>query len=470
MAEVFLAKRIGPKGFEKQLVIKRILPHLSASEQFTTLFLKEARLAALVDHPNLVHVSAFGEIDGNYYLAMEYVDGTTVEDQLAVVGSFSPGVACRIAIDLLGALQAIHSAKDGQGVELGLVHRDITPRNVMITRDGVVKLLDFGIATSRDEARRGGDGDMMGTHRHMSPEQMKGGQVDARSDLFCVGVLLFQMITGEPPFEGVPDQPPPRPSAMPEDIWRLIEPTLAIAPDSRPSSARQVQGELELIVASRGLEGTRAHLAEVLGDLVPRSRPARGAISRLTQRTRSGIKRFTAPQTGRATRVLDDDDGGSSIAGRLIAAAMLIAVAAAGVASWWMRSSIPTTIEGAPMQATSTSTNGIALRTATTARVTEPPREIHAPAIEADAEPPAPPPRHLHTSPKRPKTGLLTIDTRPWTEVYLGDKKLGLTPMEGVSLPAGRLELELRNPKLGISRRLQVTIQPGRVTRVQRNL
>src|SRR5262245_53174017 len=121
MAEVFLAKKLGPKGFEKQLVIKRILPHLSASERFSALFLREARYAALIDHPNLVHVSGFGEIAGDYYLAMEFVDGMTVFDLLSIVGTFTPGVACRIAIDVCAALAAIHTANDEGGSALGLV-------------------------------------------------------------------------------------------------------------------------------------------------------------------------------------------------------------------------------------------------------------------------------------------------------------------------------------------------------------
>src|SRR5262245_45195134 len=139
MAEVFLAKKLGPRGFEKQLVLKRILPHLSASERFTALFLKEARLAALIDHPNLVHVSSFGEIDGDYYLAMEFVDGITVADLLAMFGTLTAGVTARISIDLCSALGAIHTALDGTGKAMELVHRDVTPRNVMLTRDGNVK-------------------------------------------------------------------------------------------------------------------------------------------------------------------------------------------------------------------------------------------------------------------------------------------------------------------------------------------
>jgi serine/threonine-protein kinase len=486
MAEVFLAKRIGPKGFEKQLVIKRILPHLSASERFTTLFLREARLAALVDHPNLVHVSSFGEIAGNYYLAMEFVDGITVADLLAMLGTFTTGVGCRIAIDLLGALQAVHTAKDGQGVPLGLIHRDVTPRNVMITRDGAVKLLDFGIATSRDEGRQGGgSGAMVGTQRHMSPEQMKGAPLDARSDLFCVGVLLFQMLTGDPPFDAQPERVPDRPEGFPEDLWTLVARTLAINPEDRPTSARQLQGDLELLVASRGLEGTRAHLAELLSELVGKSplSPAK-AISRITHFTRTGIKRLTAPLTMTGAGALAGDSAilaedrvsspMSAVAIMLIAGVIVMLLAA--VVLLMVRAPGEAAVEANPAVAVLSSTHAVASRAVPTVTATTAPASravIRAPHIAEEVAEVRPVVRHTHAivSTKRSaKPGFLTIDTHPWTEVYLGDKKLGLTPMEGVQLPPGQVELELRNPKLGITRTLKVTIKPGQTTRVQRDL
>ena len=217
MAEVFLAKRRGPGGFEKKLVIKRILPHLSKAERFTELFLKEARLAALIDHPNLVHVSNFGQIDGQYYLAMEFVDGSTVADFLARVGAVTPGVACRIIVDLLGALSAIHTAD--------LVHRDVGARNVMLTRDGNVKLLDFGIAVSREDEGLEG----VGTKKYMAPEQRVGAQVDHRADLYGVGVVLFEMLTGEVTEE--------RPDEIPEPLFAVMRRLVAPDPEARPSSA-----------------------------------------------------------------------------------------------------------------------------------------------------------------------------------------------------------------------------------------
>lgn len=484
MAEVFLAKRIGPKGFEKQLVIKRILPHLSASDRFTQLFLKEARLAALIDHPNLVHVSSFGEIEGNYYLAMEFVDGVTLAELQAMLGTLTPGVACRIAIDLLDALHAIHTARDTHGDPLGLVHRDVSPRNVMLTRDGAVKLLDFGIAVSKDEVNIG----LMGTRRHMSPEQMRGQALDARSDLFCVGVLLYQLITGEAPFESDPDTLPARPTPMPEELWSTIRPTLAIPARDRPESARQIQAALELFVASRGLEGTRAHLAEIVSAVTPRDLgSARRALSRITQMTMTGIRRFTSPlsasgsQGGTPPRF-----GGRAIRSppTVIAVALFTLVAGSLWLSVLSTDPIVTSLEPPtsdlepggmvlphPLDPRSRVEHSLASSTKAPDRAS-----IRALAAASGSDAPEPGDEDSAGSRSRParptkaRPGTLTIDTRPWTEVYFAGRKLGLTPMAGVKLPSGRHEIELRNPGLGIVRRIQVTIRPGRVTRVQRVL
>jgi eukaryotic-like serine/threonine-protein kinase len=480
MAEVFLAKKTGPGGFEKQLVLKRILPHLTASEHFTTLFLKEARLAALIDHPNLVHVSGFGQIDGNYYLAMEYVDGITLAELLDMLGTLTPGVASRVGIDLLGALSAIHAARNERGESLGLVHRDVTPRNVMVTREGGVKLLDFGIAVSKDEVEISS----MGTRRHMSPEQIRGDSLDARSDLFCVAVLIYEMIAGEPPFEGAPRPSPVRPPSIPPELWTTIERTLRISPDERPANARQIQAELELFVASRGIEGTRAHLADLVAAMIPsRSSPTRRALSRFTGRTMTRIRRLTMPLSLSSSGA--NEAGANTLTSPLVgrrkrmlagaAVAITLALALGFFVTWVQYERAP----DRPLAAIDLLwRRNTPAPTSTAAPAIMPPIEetptppAPAPAAEPTREEKEPEPREKRTRAKEsaPKTGTLTIDTRPWTEVYLGGKKLGLTPMEGVKLPAGKHELELRNPKVGLVRRIQVTIRAGKVTRVQRDL
>lgn len=451
MAEVFLAKREGPGGFEKNLVIKRILPHLSASDRFTELFLKEARLAALIDHPNLVHVSSFGQIDGQYYLAMEYVDGSTVADFLSRVGTVSPGVACRIAVDLLGALFAIHSAKDESGRSLELVHRDVSARNVMLTRDGSVKLLDFGIAVTREDEALGG----VGTRRYMAPEQRLGAAVDHRADMYGVGVLLFELMTG-----ATPESTATRPEEIPEPLWSTVSSLLAAGPEERPSSAREVQADLEMFVASRGLEGTRAHLADLIDQVVPKRLSPRRVLSRITQMT----------NLTRLTRLSEVPD---LVERRPALWAALAVVVLAGTGAWWMLSPSDEPAEAPPAKR---------VQAVQPVKISPPPSPppvdaATPPETTAPSEAPAPKPeRVVKRRPKKirrrrtPKPGRLTIDTRPWTEVYLGRRMLGMTPVVNVRLPSGKHQLTLKNAKLGLVRKITVTIRPGRTTRIQRTL
>jgi eukaryotic-like serine/threonine-protein kinase len=440
MAEVFLAKRVGPRGFEKQLVIKRILPHLSASQQFTEMFLDEARLAALIDHPNLVHVSDFGEIGGSYYLAMEYVDGLTVNDLLRLLGTASPGVAARIASDVLEALHAIHTARSRDGEPLRLVHRDVSARNVMVSRDGAVKLLDFGIAVKAEEATS----DAIGTRRYMAPEQLKGGPIDERSDLFSVGVLVFEMLTAEAP-EGLEIV---RPETIPIELWSPLSRALAADPSERWSSAREMQGAFELFLASRGLEGSRAYLGDIVQNLAPKRGPLERALTRFTRIT--NLSRIESSSEGELQKR-------SKVA--MIAFASGCALVVITLVAILAYDPPPPITDPAPV-------------------VIVPGEPKEPPIVEIAPEPEPPPPPEVHEiEPKQraKKTivagsGKLTIDTQPWTAVYLGGKKLGITPMEGVRVPSGTHEIELKNPDLGISRRIRVTIRANQTTRVRKTL
>jgi serine/threonine-protein kinase len=208
MAEIFLARREGPEGFARELVAKRILPHLAQDPAFTAMFLEEARIAAKLTHPNVVQVYDFGEVDGSWYLAMELVRG--VDLRALIERSVRQAYHERRP----GAIPAHHAAKimslvceglahahavviDGQ--RAGLVHRDVSPSNVLISFEGAVKVADFGIAKadtgkSRDDTRIGL---VKGKYAYMSPEQARGERLDARSDLFNVGTLLFESITGD---------------------------------------------------------------------------------------------------------------------------------------------------------------------------------------------------------------------------------------------------------------------------------
>ncbi|HEY0709901.1 MAG TPA: serine/threonine-protein kinase, partial [Polyangia bacterium] len=209
MAEVFKAKISSAHGFEKQLVIKRILPNLAADRTFVSMFIDEAKLTAQLIHPKIVQVIDFGEVKGQYFIALEFIDGF---DALALLrGSAGKGIRlpmpiCMfIAMEVLDALDYAHNAKDKEGRPMRLVHRDISPSNVFLARRGDVKLGDFGIAHAQERESKTQAGTLKGKYGYMSPEQVLGGALDGRSDLFAVGILLAEMLMGRRLFTAAND-------------------------------------------------------------------------------------------------------------------------------------------------------------------------------------------------------------------------------------------------------------------------
>ncbi|MFZ5439439.1 MAG: serine/threonine-protein kinase [Myxococcota bacterium] len=206
MAEVWRARRVGS---ERDVVIKRMLPGHHADPAFSAMFAREARLSARLRHPHIVEVFDFGEVDGEPFIAMEYVDGVDLArlmTTLARTGARLPvGVAAMIAHDLAEALEHAHAATDEAGRPLELVHRDVSPSNVLLGRDGSVKLVDFGIARAAGESRLTATGTFKGKVGYASPEVVEGGAHDARSDLFALGVVLHEMLAGRRLFSGASD-------------------------------------------------------------------------------------------------------------------------------------------------------------------------------------------------------------------------------------------------------------------------
>jgi serine/threonine-protein kinase len=201
MAEVFKAKILSGHGFEKLLVIKRILPNLAADKTFVSMFIDEAKLTAQLIHPKIVQVTDFGEVNGQYFIALEFVDGF---DGLALLRAASqkqvrlPAAICMfIAMEILDALDYAHNAKDVDGKPMHLVHRDISPSNVFIAQRGDVKLGDFGIAHAQERESKTQAGTLKGKYGYMSPEQVGGAELDGRSDLFAVAIVLAEMLMGK---------------------------------------------------------------------------------------------------------------------------------------------------------------------------------------------------------------------------------------------------------------------------------
>jgi serine/threonine protein kinase len=210
MAEVWKARIQGPAGFSRTLVVKRILPHLVEDPHFVQMFVSEARLSARLNHANIVQVFELGDVDGEYFLAMEYVRGrdlvNVVRAQL-LRGLPPPGLGAFVVREVCRALAYAHQLTDERGQPLRLIHRDVSPSNVMIGFDGAVKLLDFGIAKALADANENKTvtGTLKGKFGYMSPEQVEGKDIDHRADLFAAGIVLHEVLTGKRLFKGSSD-------------------------------------------------------------------------------------------------------------------------------------------------------------------------------------------------------------------------------------------------------------------------
>jgi len=283
MAEVYLAKSFGQFGFEKPVVVKVLLPKLSADEEFREMFVREAVMAADFRHPRLCQVYDVGEANGLYYICMEFVDGvdlTRVVRRAREVGSpLSRALAIRLVLDLLDGLQYVHNAKGADGSSLDIVHRDVTPQNIMVAFDGQVKLVDFGVAKTRlaGELKHAA---LKGKGPYMAPEQWRGGDLDGRADLFALGIVLYELTVGKRLFKrGNPNRvkrailagevTPPReirpdyPAALEAVVMRA----LALDPADRFQRAAEFSDALGSVARSEGLRATTEQMARFVSRL-----------------------------------------------------------------------------------------------------------------------------------------------------------------------------------------------------------
>src|SRR5215510_13795323 len=259
MAEVFLARTTVAQGLYKTLVIKKIHSAYARSRQFVTMFKDEAKIALGLNHPNIIQVFDFGQVGDTYFLAMEYVEGM---DLLRVLQEAAKarvrlpyGISAYIVQQLAKGLDYAHRKTDEFGQPLGIVHRDISPQNVLLSWDGGVKIVDFGIARARDVHEE--EGVIKGKFAYMSPEQARGEPVDCRSDVFAAGIVLFELVCARPLFHGKGKEvldmvksgaiPRPRDSApeLPESLERVMLRALSFHRADRLQTALDLQNELQ---------------------------------------------------------------------------------------------------------------------------------------------------------------------------------------------------------------------------------
>ncbi len=262
MAEIFLAKQVGVDGFEKNVVIKRMLRHLSQSTEFVDMFRDEARLASQLSHPNVVQILELGFADGCYFIAMEYMAG---EDFSAVIRRAARNkqylpipVAARVVADAAQGLHFAHEMTDEKGQPLGLVHRDVSPSNIFVSYTGQVKVLDFGIARAESRLAQTAAGTVKGKYQYMSPEQAQAEPIDRRSDVYALGVSLYEALVLRRPFardtdlailKAVLANEYARPRAvrpdLPEALEDIIVKALAPGVEDRFQSAAQLAAALD---------------------------------------------------------------------------------------------------------------------------------------------------------------------------------------------------------------------------------
>jgi len=277
MASVWVARLRGKRGFEKLVAIKTILPKYAQDARFERMFLDEAGLAARIEHANVAQVLDLGEEHDVLYLAMELVDGDALSKLLNVVHkkglSIPAGIVLRILADTCGGLHAAHEVRGRDGGLLNVVHRDVSPQNILVTMHGVAKLIDFGIAKARDRVSEDtSEGQLKGKIHYMAPEQALGKQVDRRADIFAVGAIIYFLLAGRPPFAGENElsslfllsggrPPPPLPATVHPAVSAVVMRALSHQPDQRFATAADMQAAIETAMAEADLVTTTTNVA-----------------------------------------------------------------------------------------------------------------------------------------------------------------------------------------------------------------
>ena len=284
MAEVFRAKAFGVEGFERLVAVKRILPNIAEDKEFIRMFIEEAKLAVQLNHANIAQIFDLGVVDGAYYIALEHVHGRDLRgtfDRCRSLGEPMPvAQACFIVMKLCEGLDYAHNKRDQAGRELHLVHRDVSPQNVLVSFEGEVKVIDFGIAKAANKGNKTQAGILKGKFGYMSPEQVRGIPIDRRSDVFSCGIVLYELLTGERLFVGESDfstlekvrnvdiQPPRALNpAIPEAVERVILKALAKDVDDRYQWCSEMLGDLQQYLMGQDVVFTAKTLSSWLKEI-----------------------------------------------------------------------------------------------------------------------------------------------------------------------------------------------------------
>lgn len=465
MAELFKAKKIGIEGFERVLAIKRILPHLSSDEEFIDMFIAEAKLVARLNHKNITPVYDFGKIGQSYFIAMEYIRGKDLRGILKRCKGknirLPVALAVFIAKEVASALSYAHRQKDNMGRNLNIIHRDVSPQNILISYDGDVKVVDFGIAKAGAHSKTT-TGVLKGKLSYMSPEQAWGKPIDHRSDIFSLGVVLYEMLTGESLFKGDSEintlervreaRVEPLPSSINTDLPSEIEAKMlkALAKDvtGRYQNASDMEADAGSILFKLLSGDPALSLKQFMHDLFKaeieaehKSEMEEETISiPLEQETIAVSPKAEVKKTTPALKK-------RKIYPYAIAASLSVVVLIIAAFMFWpiISPNPPLVTSPVPVQPVVEPKNEMAktdeqsINTMTAVDIKNNTQQI--PRPQADKQQ-----NKIQKASEEENEGELTINAMPWANVYIDGKPYGTTPKTIENMKAGMHKIRLENP------------------------
>jgi serine/threonine protein kinase len=479
MAEIFLANVKGVEGFEKTIVLKRILPHLAEEPDFVKMFIDEAKLASTLTHPNIVQVYELGSIENKFFIAMEYVPGidlSTLAKKIWLRGELVPlGAALAIGIDAARGLHYAHEKRDSTGQQLGLVHRDVSPQNILLSNEGQVKITDFGIAKAENKSTKTRSGVLKGKFSYMAPEQAFGKNIDRRADLFALALVVYELFANKRQYKSdnelemlemarVAEIPPLTTvvPGFPESLSIVLQKALAPKMDERYASCAEFANELQKAAHALGegydtdrlgvlvreymqqtpsldpLELTDSSILQLRDDDVMTT-----PLSDVKKLESMGLKSMAPPPPPDASVVAPAPKSKLPLIAAAVIAVLLAAIIVLLLRPQPQQSLV---VKDAPTTTPST-----------------------APAQPA-SQPLATPTPAVDQKPKveREAAGYLTVNSSPWSYVYVDGKKLSkTTPLQRHRLSAGRHKIKLESPGAERSEEFSVDIRDGKtVTKI----
>ena len=515
MAEIYLARQTSIAGFQKLLVIKRILSHLSREDVFVEMFLDEARIAAQINHPNVVQIYDLGCVEGQYFIAMEYLEGEGLSEVMRQARKqrqpIPPVLAAGMALQMCEGLHHAHTMLGPDGEPLKVVHRDVNPQNIFVLYSGGVKLVDFGIAKAAKRFSQTSTGMLKGKYGYMSPEQIMNLSLDSRSDVYSAGVVLWEMLTGRRLFrqsneleilKAITEQDPSPPSSIlptvPQALDDICMRALKRSRDLRYQTAGEMRLELSFYLKRIKETSDTVAVGEFMQSLfADRIEEKRTLVKAAQAESKSGDlgdslfggRDDTEPSVSRYTPSFVEPDAilqepgsrsGEIVVRQKSSAWQVLALLSGGaliavlvlLAFLWPKQSGEKSTVGPdpvkPKEPVATDAGTRPDRKPEEAVVVVPPRDPD----------PGPEPVPVKKKKKRKKRrkkkvdsnvakgepGRLRLATSPWTTIYIKGEKLGVTPLVDVELPPGKHTLRAVNPGKGIDRRIQVVIRSGQTT------